>query len=276
MTRASVHELDLSSATHGWCAISDLHLSEHMPQTMAQFAQFCEQTAPQYDALLILGDLFEYWVGDDAADFNPTALRVIELIQKLKARGTQVYFMRGNRDIAMEQAYCDRAGMTLLPDPTLLLDGTQRIILSHGDLLCTEDHEYQRQRRFYTHPRVKSLILKTPLSWRIKLVNYLRAKSRKRWLNTPEHLRKQRNIEQNVTESAVQQWREQYRASALLHGHTHRPNEHRTGDFVRWVLPDWDLDNPPHRWGYLSSNSAGMRLIQSLPDIKHPPDNADF
>ena len=152
MTRASVYELTLSNSQRGWCAISDLHLSEHMPETMAKFEWFCAHIAPQYDALFILGDLFEYWVGDDAADFNPAALRVIEAIHTLKSRGTQSYFMRGNRDIAMERAYCERADMILLPDPCVLTDGEQRIILSHGDLLCTDDHEYQRQRRFYTHP----------------------------------------------------------------------------------------------------------------------------
>ena len=241
MTRASVYELTLSNSQRGWCAISDLHLSEHMPETMAKFEWFCAHIAPQYDALFILGDLFEYWVGDDAADFNPTALRVIEAIHTLKSRGTQSYFMRGNRDIAMERAYCERADMILLPDPCVLTDGEQRIILSHGDLLCTDDHEYQRQRRFYTHPWVKKIILKAPLSWRVKLVQYLREKSRRRWLNTPEHLRKQRTIEQNVTESAIQQWREQYNATTLLHGHTHRPGEHADGGFTRWVLPDWEV-----------------------------------
>ena len=264
MTRASVYELRLASSQRGWCAISDLHLSEHMPETMAKFEWFCAHIAPQYDALFILGDLFEYWVGDDAADFNPTALRVIEAIHTLKSRGTQSYFMRGNRDIAMERAYCERADMILLPDPCVLTDGEQRIILSHGDLLCTDDHEYQRQRRFYTHPWVKKIILKAPLSWRVKLVQYLREKSRRRWLNTPEHLRKQRTIEQNVTESAVQQWREQYNATTLLHGHTHRPGEHADGGFTRWVLPDWDLDNSPHRWGYMSARHQQFELITHI------------
>jgi UDP-2,3-diacylglucosamine hydrolase len=264
MTRASVYELTLSNSQRGWCAISDLHLSEHMPETMAKFEWFCAHIAPQYDALFILGDLFEYWVGDDAADFNPTALRVIEAIHTLKSRGTQSYFMRGNRDIAMERAYCERADMILLPDPCVLTDGEQRIILSHGDLLCTDDHEYQRQRRFYTHPCVKKIILKAPLSWRVKLVQYLREKSRRRWLNTPEHLRKQRTIEQNVTESAVQQWREQYNATTLLHGHTHRPGEHADGGFTRWVLPDWDLDNSPHRWGYMSARHQQFELITHI------------
>ena len=264
MTRASVYELTLSNSQRGWCAISDLHLSEHMPETMAKFEWFCAHIAPQYDALFILGDLFEYWVGDDAADFNPTALRVIDAIHTLKSRGTQSYFMRGNSDIAMERAYCERADMILLPDPCVLTDGEQRIILSHGDLLCTDDHEYQRQRRFYTHPWVKKIILKAPLSWRVKLVQYLREKSRRRWLNTPEHLRKQRTIEQNVTESAVQQWREQYNATTLLHGHTHRPGEHADGGFTRWVLPDWDLDNSPHRWGYMSARHQQFELITHI------------
>ena len=111
---------------------------------------------------------------------------------------------------------------------------------------------------------MKKIILKAPLSWRVKLVQYLREKSRRRWLNTPEHLRKQRTIEQNVTESAVQQWREQYNATTLLHGHTHRPGEHADGGFTRWVLPDWDLDNSPNRWGYMSARHQQFELITHI------------
>ena len=253
--------IDLSYATRGWCAISDLHLSEHLPNTIAQFETFCAQIAPQFDALFIIGDLFEYWVGDDAADFNPTAQRVIQATQALIKKNTQVYFMRGNRDVALDRAYCARAGMTLLADPCVLEYAHKRILLSHGDLLCTDDVEYQRQRKIYAHPWVRGLLLNMPLSWRVKLVQHLRTKSRQRWLSTPEHLRKQRMIEQDVTASAVQNWQSKFNISTIVHGHTHRPAEHNEGSCARWVLPDWDMDNAPNRWGYLSAKADKLNLV---------------
>ncbi|MBS1174435.1 MAG: lpxH 2 [Burkholderiaceae bacterium] len=258
--RATPPAIDLTHAQRGWCAISDLHLSENAPNTLAQFEQFCTTVAVQYDALFILGDLFEYWVGDDAADLNPVAMRVIQAIQRLKASHTMVYFMRGNRDIAIEHAFCQCAGMTLLPDPCLIELPEQRVLISHGDLLCTDDVVYQRQRRFYAHPWVKGLLLKMPLNWRVKLVQHLREKSRQRWLATPEHLRKQRMVEQDVPDSAVKNWQTKYSVNTLVHGHTHRPAQHRHDELTRWVLPDWDLDNPPNRWGYLSYQNKRFDL----------------
>ena len=252
--------LDLKHAQRGWCAVSDLHLSEHLPQTLLQFEDFCSTTAVHYDALFIIGDLFEYWVGDDAADLNPAAMRVIRAIQDLNTKGTAVFFMRGNRDVAIEQAFCQRAGITLLPDPSLIELPEQRVLLSHGDLLCTDDVVYQRQRRFYAHPWVKGALLKMPLNWRVKLVQHLREKSRQRWLSTPEHLRKQRMIEQDVPDSAVKNWQFKYSANAIVHGHTHRPAQHNHDGLTRWVLPDWDLDNAPHRWGYLSYQDGHFDL----------------
>ena len=252
--------INLNHARRGWCAISDLHLSDNVPNTLEQFEQFCATIAVQYDALFIIGDLFEYWVGDDAADSNPAAMRVIQAIQGLKKSNTAVYFMRGNRDIAIENAYCQRAGMTLLPDPAIIEFAQQRVLISHGDLLCTDDVVYQRQRRFYAHTWIKGALLKMPLSWRIKLVQHLREKSRQRWLSTPEHLRKQRMIEQDVSVATVKQWVAKYTVNALVHGHTHRPAQYTHDALTRWVLPDWDLDNAPNRWGYLSYQDGHFDL----------------
>lgn len=263
MSRRSISSLRLS-APRGWCAISDLHLSEDLPQTVARFETFCHEIAVQYDALFILGDLFEYWVGDDAADLNPAALRVIAATCELQQRGTQVYFMRGNRDIALGTAYCRRAGMTLLDDPCIFTTEQQpnhRILLTHGDLLCTDDVEYQRQRRIYAHPWVKGALLRLPLSWRVKLVQHLREKSKRRWreryAELPAEQRGQRMVAQDVPESAVRAWQSRYQVQTLIHGHTHRPAEYRDDNnnndnvFVRYVLPDWDLDKSS-RWGYLA------------------------
>ena len=257
MRTATPTSINLNHARRGWCVISDLHLSENVPNTLAQFEHFCATIAPQYDALFIIGDLFEYWVGDDAADLNPAAMRVIQAIQGLKKSNTAVYFMRGNRDVAIEKAYCQRAGMTLLNDPAIIEFAQQRILISHGDLLCTDDVEYQRQRRIYAHPWIKGALLKMPLSWRVKLVQHLREKSRQRWLSTPEHLRVQRMIEQDVPESAVKDWQNKYSVRTIIHGHTHRPAQHTHDALTRWVLPDWDLDNAPNRWGYLSYTEDG-------------------
>jgi UDP-2,3-diacylglucosamine hydrolase len=120
--------------------------------------------------------------------------------------------------------------------------------------------EYQRQRRIYAHPWIKGALLKMPLSWRVKLVQHLREKSRQRWLSTPEHLRVQRMIEQDVPESAVKDWQNKYSVRTIIHGHTHRPAQHTHDALTRWVLPDWDLDNVPNRWGYLSYTDDGFEL----------------
>lgn len=270
--------LKIQITERGWCVISDLHLSEYLPETVRQFEHFCHNEAASYDVLLIIGDLFEYWVGDDAADLNPAALRVIDAIQNLRRLGVQTYFMRGNRDIAIEQVYCQRAGMSLLADPCHIefiaesqvepsLHGTQpaasqHVLFSHGDLLCTEDLEYQRQRAFYAHPWIRKTLLALPLSWRVKLVQHLRHKSRQRWLSTPEHLRQQRMIEQDVPDSAVQTWFEQYHIDTMVHGHTHKPQCHQHQSVTRWVLPDWNLDQAPTRWGFLSARQGHIQLIQ--------------
>ncbi len=261
--------LTLPHAPRGWCVISDLHLSEQMPETLAQFEQFCAHIASTHDVLFIIGDLFEYWVGDDAADLNPAALRVIDAIQTLKQAGTSTYFIRGNRDIAVDHAYCQRAGMTLLADPCVIEVGKQRMLLSHGDLLCTDDIEYQRQRKIYAHPWVRGAVLKLPLKWRVKLVLHLREKSRQRWLRTPEHLRKQRMVEQDVTESAVVEWQAKYTVNTIIHGHTHKPAQHQHAACTRWVLPDWDMDNAPKRWGYVVGNDDVIELV--LPESTRQP-----
>ena len=166
MTRASVYELTLSNSQRGWCAISDLHLSEHMPETMAKFEWFCAHIAPQYDALFILGDLFEYWVGDDAADFNPAALRVIDAIHTLKSRGTQSYFMRGNRDFLVGADFLARCGVHDLADPTALSFQQHACLLTHGDLLCTDDVAYQQFRRQVRTPEWQAAFLARPLAER--------------------------------------------------------------------------------------------------------------
>lgn len=235
------------------CFISDLHLTDRMPQTLAHFEQFCATIAPQYDTLIILGDLFEYWLGDDTYNQNPAALRVIAALQKLRTQGKHIGFIAGNRDFLVRHTFAERAGMTLLPDPCILTVQQQRIVLSHGDLLCTDDIGYQRFRRFVHKPWVQNLFLKTPQSWRNALANHLRNQSQKRWSQANSTERQLLTRIQDVNPDEVASWLECAQAQILIHGHTHRPSTHLTYNTLRLVLPDWDCEDTKQiRWGYVS------------------------
>lgn len=235
------------------CFISDLHLTDRMPLTLAHFEQFCATIAPQYDTLIILGDLFEYWLGDDTYNQNPAALRVIAALQKLRAQGKRIGFVVGNRDFLIRQTFAERAGMTMLPDPCILKIQQQSVVLSHGDLLCTDDVGYQRFRRFVHKPWVQNLFLKTPQSWRNTLANHLRNQSQKRWSQANSAERQLLTRIQDVNPDAVASWFEYTQAHILIHGHTHRPSTHLTYNTIRLVLPDWDCEDTSQiRWGYVS------------------------
>lgn len=214
--------------------ISDLHLSAEHPQTLAAFRRFIATSAQKAEALYILGDLFEYWAGDD--DLHaPFHQEVISALRSLSA--TRVYLMHGNRDLLMGEALAEACGALLLADPTLIdLYGTPTL-LSHGDTLCTDDVEYQR---FRTH--VHSLdftrqFLARPLAERKAYIEQLRTRS------DTEKQRKSSAI-MDVNDDAVAHLLRGYNYPRLIHGHTHRQKRHEhlvDGHLCeRWVLGDWD------------------------------------
>src|SRR5690606_27290564 len=141
--------------------ISDLHLEEERPDISRAFFRFLQEQAQHADALYILGDFFEVWVGDD--ERRPLQVQVIEALRALSDRGIQVYFLHGNRDFLIGQQFAEEAGVQLLDDPTLVELGGQPTLLMHGDTLCTRDTEYAKFRAMVRNPQWQTMMLKRPL-----------------------------------------------------------------------------------------------------------------
>jgi UDP-2,3-diacylglucosamine hydrolase len=230
--------------------VADLHLTDERPVATGRFFRFLDEEVAGADALYILGDLFEAWVGDDHDEqvAHATAHRLKSLVDA----GTPVYFMHGNRDFMLAQRYAAQSGMTLLADPTRIdLYGVPTLLM-HGDTLCTDDTAYQTFRRRVRRPLTLALLRHLPLAWRRRLARQARAGSQAAKASKPAGI-----MDVNTGE-VVRMLREQ-QASRLIHGHTHRPAQHVHAvdghDCERWVVPDWYT-----RWGYVVCDAAGCAL----------------
>lgn len=215
--------------------ISDLHLAADQPRGMAEFRRFIAEIAPQAEAVYILGDLFEYWAGDDDLG-DPFHAEVASALASLAHHHTRVYLLHGNRDLLMGQELAQACHATLLDDPTLIeLYGTSTL-LSHGDTLCTDDAEYQRYRAQVHDEEFQRQFLARPLAERKDYIAGLRARS------MAEKQTKDSAI-MDVNDEAVETLLRQYRYPRLIHGHTHRPGRHEHlvdgHRCERWVLADW-------------------------------------
>jgi UDP-2,3-diacylglucosamine hydrolase len=216
--------------------ISDLHLSNEHPLSTELFYLFVADTAPKAEALYILGDLFEYWAGDD--DLNDTFhLSICAALKALSENGTRIFIMHGNRDFLMDAQLATACGATLLADPTLLdLYGTPTL-LTHGDALCTDDASYQQFRAMVRSDTWRADFLAQPLAQRKAQIEQLRAQS--------EQSKRVKAMDiMDVSLSAVNDLLRQHHYPRLIHGHTHRPAQHTHRvdghDCERWVLGDWD------------------------------------
>jgi len=225
--------------------ISDLHLHEQRPDIARAFFRFLQETAPQADALYILGDFFEVWIGDDA--ISPFQQQVATALKQLADSGTRIYLMHGNRDFLIGNAFCRQAGCRLLKDPALLQHNGESILLMHGDSLCTDDHDYQRMKRILRNPLSLFILRHLPLKTRRKLAGDLRAKSRSQTRMKAAEIT-------DVNAAAVEQTMQRHGVRTLVHGHTHRPAIHALGENrQRIVLGDWDS----HGW-YLQLDENGI------------------
>ena len=225
--------------------ISDLHLHEQRPDIARAFFRFLQETAPQADALYILGDFFEVWIGDDA--ISPFQQQVATALKQLADSGTRIYLMHGNRDFLIGNAFCRQAGCRLLKDPALLQHNGESILLMHGDSLCTDDHDYQRMKRILRNPLSLFILRHLPLKTRRKLAGDLRAKSRSQTRMKAAEIT-------DVNAAAVEQAMQRHGVHTLVHGHTHRPAIHALGENrQRIVLGDWDS----HGW-YLQLDENGI------------------
>ncbi|HTJ95769.1 MAG TPA: UDP-2,3-diacylglucosamine diphosphatase [Pararobbsia sp.] len=250
-------------ASHPLLFISDLHLSVAIPKTVAAFEHFIDVTAAAAGAVYILGDLFEYWIGDDMLA-TPFAQQVARRLRTLSERGVALYLMQGNRDFLLGARFAQASGATLLPDPFVFDAFGQRIVLAHGDALCTADIGYQRFRRISHSAAGRRFFLSWPLKWRLALAERMRHKSETTWTEA-------RLMSADVTRDAVTRLIRSSDASILIHGHTHRPAVHRQvideRPTERWVIPDWELDCGVPRGGYLVLDERGVRTHALDPAI---------
>lgn len=227
--------------------ISDLHLHEQRPDIARAFFRFLQERAVQADALYILGDFFEVWIGDDA--INEFQQQVASALKQLADSGTRIYLMHGNRDFMIGQQFCQQAGCQLLKDPSLLEHNGEQVLLMHGDSLCTDDRDYQRMKRILRNPLSLFILRHLPLKTRQKLAGDLRAKSRTQTGMKATHIT-------DVNAAAVEQAMQHHGVTTLIHGHTHRPAIHTLGaNRQRIVLGDWDS----HGW-YLQLDNNGLAL----------------
>jgi UDP-2,3-diacylglucosamine hydrolase len=234
--------------------VSDLHLSAAAPATLRCFLRYLAQA--DFDALFILGDLFEVWVGDDvlAAEPEPPDRRVAQTVaQALRAvtTHTPVHVMRGNRDFLLGPAFERATGCNLLEDPCVLDWHGHRYLLSHGDAWCLDDGDYMRFRAQVRSPAWQADFLAQPLATRETQARAMRAQSRASQNRSSPSATPEKTLAElwaDVDTATAQQQMAHHRATTLIHGHTHRPAEHDLGSgLARWVLSDWDADAQPPR-----------------------------
>jgi UDP-2,3-diacylglucosamine hydrolase len=237
--------------------IADLHLTASRPATLARFAVFLRDVPARGDRLYVLGDLFEYYAGDDDLG-EAVNTRVVAALAAVAARGVALAWLAGNRDFLVGAEFARRAGMTPLAEPHALeLEGTPALLM-HGDTLCTGDTAYQEFRSQVRAPAWRAAFLARPLAERKAEIERLRAASEAEKTSKPAAL-------MDVDTEAVAAAFSASGARWLIHGHTHRPARH---DIVvagraatRWVLPEWD-----HRPGYLRADAGTMELVYLSPD----------
>jgi len=235
--------------------IADLHLHPSRPTVTNCFIRFLEKSAASTDALYILGDLFEVWVGDD--DPDPHHRRVIAALSKFAEAGPQCFFARGNRDVIIGRRFCTETGFHLLDETTVIdLYGTP-VLVSHGDELCTDDHTYQRFRRQARSPTWRALFLSLPLSVRRYAAKHLRRRSQADTALKPEDIT-------DVSPQAVEDAFIEHRVTTMIHGHTHRPAVHELEIFskpkTRIVLGDWYEQGSVLQWDELGYRLETLTL----------------
>ena len=219
--------------------IADLHLTPQRPASSMWFDRFMNTTGQLISELYILGDLFEYWVGDDASD-QLGHQQVEATIRAVSDRGTKIYFIHGNRDFLIGQDFAQRTGCELLPDPSVVSLGGLKVVLSHGDHLCTDDVEHQKARSQMLSSKWKVAFLENPIDARIDTAESLRHQS--------ENVKKTKSMEiMDVNQDAVETLMRRENADILIHGHTHRPGVHEfqiDGEKkTRYVVGDWYTQN---------------------------------
>lgn len=211
--------------------ISDLHLEKGFPTITEKFTQFLHEKASQADALYILGDFFEAWIGDD--DDDPFALSILKELSDLASKGIPIYFIRGNRDLLVGQEFATKTGCKVLDDPSVIdLYGTPTLI-SHGDIYCIDDLAHQAFRQQLLNPLFRQMVAQKPLAERRAIAKELRQRSKDRMQTLAQEI-------MDVNENAVRESLKNHQVKTLIHGHTHRPGHYKVGnEEERIVLAAW-------------------------------------
>jgi UDP-2,3-diacylglucosamine hydrolase len=237
-------------APQGWRTvelISDLHLQPEQPDNFEAWRRYLAAT--EADAVFLLGDLFEAWIGDDSAagpGFEGDCAEVL----RAASRRRPVFFLHGNRDFLLGPGFAATIGVTLLSDPTVFDFGGQRWLLSHGDALCLDDTEYQAFRRQVRSPAWQAAVLARPLTERRAMARAMRSES--------EDMKRTDRPYADVDTQAALAWLRAADAQVLVHGHTHRPGDHALdASHRRIVLSDWDAEAQPPRREALRLTRAG-------------------
>jgi UDP-2,3-diacylglucosamine hydrolase len=243
--------------------ISDLHLDGARPDISAQFLEFLEREARRAQALYILGDLFEAWIGDD--DPDPDKRRVIAGLRSVTDAGVQTFLIHGNRDFLIGKRFCRETGIELLADGTVINLYGRRVLLMHGDLLCIDDHAYQRLRRIVRNPLVQFVMRRLSLRQRQRLAERMREGSKEHIASmdiaAPQIM--------DVNPDEVRRTFARYGVECIIHGHTHRPAVHELQidghEALRIVLGDWYEQGSVLRW-----NERGLFDLATLSSDRKP------
>ena len=236
--------------------ISDLHLEESRPHVTKAFLRFLFNQAAKADALYILGDLFEAWIGDD--DDSEFVGHIKQAMVRFSESGVPTYFVHGNRDFLIGDEFAEQTGITLLEESTVVEVYDRRVLLMHGDTLCTEDREYMEFRSQVRSPMWQSQVLAQPLETRRQLAAQLRQQSQSMNAMKAEDI-------MDVTPSEVVSVMQAEQVEYLIHGHTHRPQKHAvdlaSGKGERYVLGDWGdsgwyLSAEPDQWSLVCFDIA--------------------
>ncbi|AZY49920.1 UDP-2,3-diacylglucosamine diphosphatase [Bordetella avium] len=245
-----------------WLA-SDVHLGPATPATAEAFTGFLQAAAEEADALLLPGDIFDAWIGDDVIRAAPPWLaQALQAIKAVAAR-IPVYLGRGNRDFLMGQELADALGAQLLPEPALVETDFGTLLITHGDEYCTDDTAYQQFRTMVRDPRWQAEFLAKSIPERLQMAQQARGES------MAANQSKSTEI-MDVNEDAVAAVFRDTEVAYLVHGHTHRPNRHVLNidgrKRERWVLPDWDCDHGALRGGWLVIDRDGLQFYDLAED----------
>ena len=229
--------------------VSDVHLQSALPRTTAGFLAFLRHQARRTQRLYLLGDMFEYWAGDDDRA-DPYYRTITTALREVGAAGIQVYWLAGNRDFLVGPDFAADAGLQLLQEPHVAILAGRRLVLLHGDAQCSDDTGYMAFRRQVRQPEWQAAFLARPLGERKQIIEGMRSGSQAAQRDKSYEIMDVNRAEIDAVFAATD-------AELMIHGHTHRPGVHAHEAGVRYVLQDWDLDAEPARGGWLALHHDG-------------------